>query len=133
MMMAKEKEVARFGPFAQAIANGVKKGDALYLSGQVSIDSKGQVVGAGDLAAQVRQAYLNVEEVLGKFGATMDDIVDETWFVTDISSVMGDIEGIFGVRQEAYGGEPQVTQTLIQIGALVMPELLIEIKCIAHL
>jgi enamine deaminase RidA (YjgF/YER057c/UK114 family) len=130
--MAVEKEVTRFGPFAQAIANGVKKGDAIYLSGQVSIDAGGQVVGVGDLAAQVRQAYANVEEVLGRFGATMDDIVDETWFVTDIGSVMGDIEAVFGVRREAYGGESQVAQTLIQIAALVMPELLIEIKCIAH-
>ena len=98
----------------------------------MSIDAEGRIVGAGDFAQQVRQAYANIEEVLGKFDATMDDIVDETWFVTDIACVMADFETIFGIRTEAYGGEPQVTQTLIQIAALVMPELLIEIKCIAH-
>jgi 2-iminobutanoate/2-iminopropanoate deaminase len=130
--MAGEKQVVRIGPFAEAIASGVKKGNAIYLSGQVSIAADGQLVGAGDLAAQVGQAYTNVQEVLDKFGAGMDDIVDEIWFVTDVGSVMGDIQKIFGVRQEAYGGEPQVTQTLIQVAALAMPDLLIEIKCIAH-
>jgi enamine deaminase RidA (YjgF/YER057c/UK114 family) len=131
--MAREKEVVRFGPFAQAIASGVRRGDAIYLSGQVSIDDDGQIVGQGDLAAQIRQAYTNVQAVLSRFGASMDDIVDETWFVTDVGSVMGDLATLFGVRAEAYGGEPQVTQTLIQIGALAMPGLLVEIKCIAHL
>jgi len=130
--MATEKQVARFGPFANAIANGVKKGDTIYLSGQVGIDDTGQVVGAGDIGAQVRQAYANVAETLSHFGATMDDIVDETWFVTDVASVMGDFRGVFGIRAECFGGDPQVAQTLIEISSLVMPELLVEIKCIAR-
>ena len=131
--MSVEKQVIRFGPFAAGLANGVRVGNAIFLSGQVSIDEKGQVVGADDLSAQVRQVYANVEEVLAKFDATMDDIVDETWFVTDVGAVMGDLEGVFGVRRQAFGGEPQVTQTLIQISALAMPDLMVEIKCIAHL
>jgi enamine deaminase RidA (YjgF/YER057c/UK114 family) len=130
--MSVEKQVVRFGPFAQAIASGVRVGDALYLSGQVSIDDQGQVVGAGDLAAQVRQVYANIAEVLERFDVGMDAIVDETWFVTDIAGVMKDMGGIFGIRSEAFGGEPQVCQTLIGVSALVMPELLIEVKCIAH-
>ena len=130
--MSNEKQVARFGPLAGAIANGVKKGDAIYLSGQVSLDAQGQVVGAGDLAAQVRQAYANVAETLSHFDATMEDVVDETWFLTDVSSVMGDLQRIFGIRAECYGGDPQVTQTMIGVSALAMPDLLIEIKCVAH-
>jgi len=38
----------------------------------------------------------------------------------------------FGARAEAYGGNPQVAQSLIQVAALVMPELMIEIKVVAH-
>ncbi len=130
--MSSKKEVVRFGPMASALANGVRKGDAIYLSGQVSVDGEGQVVGAGDMAAQVRQAYANVAEVLEKFGATMDDIVDETWFVTDNQAVLGDMKGVFGARREAFGKEPDACQTLIQVSALFMPELMIEVKCIAH-
>jgi 2-iminobutanoate/2-iminopropanoate deaminase len=98
----------------------------------VSLDEKGKIVGPNDVAAQVRQAYANVAEVLAKFGATMDDVVDETLFVTDIAAVMGNAEEVFRVRAEAYGGEPQVSQTLVQVAALVMPELMVEIKCVAY-
>ena len=131
--MAEDREVVRFGPFSQGIASGVRVGQAIYLSGQVSLDASGALVGEGDLIAQIRQAYANVLEVLEKFGATMDAIVDETWFVTDMEAVMGDLAGTFGARREAYGAEPQVTQTLIQISGLGVPGLLVEIKCIAHL
>ena len=130
--MATAKQVVRFGPFQDYIASGVGRGQALYLSGQVSVDGEGNVVGANDLAAQVRQAYANVAEVLDKFGATMDDIVDEMWLVTDMQATMGHIEELFMIRAEAYGKNPEVTQTLIQVAGLVMPELMIEIKCIAH-
>lgn len=131
--MTINKEVTRFGPFKDLIANGVKVGDTLYLSGQVSLDSEGGVVGAGDLGAQVRQAYANIEEVLARFGATMDNIVDEMWLVTDMQDAMGQIDDIFAVRADAYGGRPDVTQTMVQVAGLVMPELLIEIKCTALL
>lgn len=131
--MAMNKQVARFGPFKDAIANGVKVGNVLHLSGQVSVDGEGNVVGRGDLGAQVRQAYANVEEVLAKFDATMDSIVDEMWLVTDMQDAMGKTQEVFRIRAEAYGGNPDVTQTLVQVAGLVMPELLIEIKCVAYL
>lgn len=131
--MSASKQVARFGPFQDYIANGVRVGDLLFLSGQVSTTAEGQVVGEGDLVAQVRQCYANVREVLGHFGATMDDIVDEMMLVTDMQDAMGNVEEVFTARAEAYGKTPEVTQTMVQVAGLVMPELLVEIKCIAHL
>ena len=129
--MATERQVARHGPFADFIANGVKVGNMIYLSGQVSVDDQGQVVAQGDLVAQSRQAYAHIRSALEELGATMADIVDETVFVTDISAVMANLEPLFAARAEAYGGQPQVSQTLVQVAALVMPELMIEIKCVA--
>ena len=131
--MVADKQVARFGPFKDFIANGVRIGDVLYLSGQVSVDDTGAVVGDGDLAAQVRQAYANVADVLARFDATMANVADEMWLVTDMQAAMGNIEELFTIRAEAYGGNPDVTQTMVQVAGLVMPELMIEIKCIAHL
>ena len=63
----------------------------------------------------------------------MDNIVDETWFVTDVNEIMANAETIFKSRAEAYGGLPEVSQTLVQVAALILPELKIEIKCIAHI
>ena len=130
--MTHERQVARFGPFKDFIANGVRHGDTIYVSGQVGTDSEGKLAGSGDLAAQVRQSYANVEEVLRHFGATMDDVVDETWFVTDIGATMGNVGELFGIRAEAYGRNPEVAQTMIQVSGLVMPGLSVEIKCVAR-
>ncbi len=126
------REVIRFGPFKDLIANGVKVGNAIYLSGQVSVDAEGAVVGAGDLPTQIRQAYANVAETLAAFGAGMDDIVDEMWLVTDIADAMSNLEQVFTTRAEAFGKNPDITQTMVEVAGLVFPELLIEIKVVAY-
>ena len=131
--MAVNKKVVRFGPFKNAVANAVQAGNIIYLSGQVSVDNAGNFVGINDLAAQVEQAYNNIGDVLARLDASLDNVVDETWFVTDIEQVMANFQQIYTVREQAYGTIPATTQTLVQVGALAMPELMVEIKCIAHL
>ena len=126
-----EKQIFRSGPFKDVFAQGVKVGNILYLAGQVGIDDSG--IPGADITAQTKLAYSNIHRVLLKFGATMDNIVDETMFVTDIGEIMSNAESIFGARSEAYGGVPEVSQTLVQVSALVLPKLKLEIKCIAHL
>ena len=95
--MAPNKQVARFGPFKDFIANGAMVGDALYLSGQVSIDSEGNVVGVGDLAGQVVKPM--------------------------------------PTSRKSYPSSTRrwETSSMVQVAGLVMPELLIEIKCVAYL
>jgi enamine deaminase RidA (YjgF/YER057c/UK114 family) len=129
--MTIEKSVVRDGPFAQFIPDGVRAGNQIFLSGQVAIDDAGEVVAPGDIVAQARQAYTHVAATLEKLGAVMGDIVDETFFVTDVGAAMGSIEALWGVRADAYGGDPQVSQTMIEVAGLVMPELMIEIKVTA--
>ena len=129
------KMVIAFGPFKDFIADGVRAGDTIHLSGAVSIDEKGKTLHAGDIVKQAQQAYRNIAAVLEQFGAKMDNIVDETVFVTDMASVMGSEAkrmAFFGARAEAYGGNPEVCQSLIGVAELVSPELLIEIKVVAH-
>ena len=131
--MAMTKQVVRIGPFKDFIASGVRVGDTLTLSGQVSLDNDGAVVGAGDFAAQLEQVYANIQEVLGEFGASVDNIVDEMWLVTDIQEVMGGFERLLPIRQKVFGASYDVTQTMVEVSALAMPELMLEIKCIARL
>ncbi|MDJ0947916.1 MAG: Rid family hydrolase [Alphaproteobacteria bacterium] len=131
--MAIEKETTSLGmPWEEGFgyAQAVRVGDTIYLAGQVSHDAEGNIVGAGDMAAQMRQAYANVAEVLERFGATMDNVVDETMFVTDVGAAM---EAAGAIRREVFGGRPAAANTLIQISGLAFPELMIEIKCIAKL
>lgn len=126
------RRVVREGAFKNIIADGVQVGDTIYLSGQVSVDGEGRTLGAGDIAAQVRQAYANVRSVLASFGASMADVVDETLFVTDIDGFLGQADALFSLRAEMFGGDPQVSQTLVQVARLGSPDWLIEIKCIAR-
>ena len=129
--MSISKQTFRSGPYQDFFAQGVQVDNVLYLAGQVGVDTAGTP--GTDIIQQTKLAYANINKVLSEFGATMDNIVDETMFVTDIGELMANVESVFGERTEAYGGKPEVSQTLIQVSALIFPELKIEIKCLAHL
>ena len=129
--MAITKKVFRSGPYADLIAQGVQVGNILYLSGQVGMRADHSV--PDDIVEQVKQAYSNIAEVLEEFGASMKSIVDETFLVTSVEETMANLEPIYAAREQAYGEKPEVTQTLIEVSALLLPELKLEIKCIAHL
>ncbi len=126
-----EKKTYRNGPYQEFFAEGTQVGNILYLSGQVGIDREGNT--PANIADQTKVAYTNMQDILAQFGADMSNIVDETFFVTDMNELFGNIEDVYGAREAAYGSTPEVCQTLVQVVALVQPELKIEIKCIAHL
>lgn len=109
-------------------SQAVKVGDTIYLSGQISHDETGEIVGVGDVEAQMRQAYVNIKKLLAEYGAGVENIVDETWFVTDIEAASA---AAVKCRKEIYSGNPVVALTVVQIERLAFPELLIEIKCVA--
>jgi enamine deaminase RidA (YjgF/YER057c/UK114 family) len=109
-------------------SQSIRVGDTIYLAGQVSHDANGGFVGVGDMEAQMRQAYANVQKLLAEHGATMDDVVDEVVFVTDMQDAF---EAATKCRKEIFSGQPVVASTIVEIKKLAFPELLIEIKCVA--
>lgn len=126
-----EKKTYRNGPFKDFIAQGTQVGNVLYMAGQVGISDSGGV--SANISEQTAIAYSNMKHVLSQFGADMSNIVDETFFVTDINELMENVDAVYGERESAYGSMPEVSQTVVQVVALIQPELKIEIKCIAHL
>ncbi len=126
-----DKKTYRSGPFQEFFAQGTQVGNILYLAGQVGIDRNGST--PAGIADQAKVAYANIQDVLGQFGADMSNVVDETFFVTDMDELMSNVEDVYGARAAAYGGPAEVCQTVVQVAALVQPEWKIEIKCIAHL
>jgi 2-iminobutanoate/2-iminopropanoate deaminase len=111
-------------------SQAVKVGDTIYISGQVSHDDEGKIVGRGDMEAQMRQAYANIQKMLEQYGATMDNVIDEVLFVTDMNTAFA---AAVKCRQEVFSGQPVVASTIVQIQRLAFPDLLIEIKCVAKL
>jgi 2-iminobutanoate/2-iminopropanoate deaminase len=118
--MAWEKEYG----YSQA----VKVGDTIYISGQVSHDDKGNIIGLGDMEAQMRQSYANIKKVLAMYGAKMENIVDEILFVTDMDAAFA---AAVKCRQDIFSGTPVVASTIVQIQRLAFPQLMIEIRCVA--
>jgi 2-iminobutanoate/2-iminopropanoate deaminase len=110
-------------------AQSVKVEDTIYVSGQVSHDETGKIVGRGDMEAQMRQAYTNIQKVLAQYGATMNNIVDETLFVTDMEAAFS---AAVKCRKNVFAGIPVVASTIVQIQRLAFPDLLIEIRCVAR-
>ena len=110
-------------------SQAVKVGDTVYLSGQVSHDDKGDILGEGDMEVQMRAAYANIGKVLAQYGATMDNVVDEILFVTDMDAAWA---ARVKMKQEVFSGSPVLGSTIVQIQRLAFPQLMIEIRCIAR-
>jgi 2-iminobutanoate/2-iminopropanoate deaminase len=114
-------------PFSH-YTDAVRAGDLLFVSGCVSVDADGQLVGEGDVVAQARQVFANVGLALAAAGATFADVVKVTTFLTDID----DRARINPVRQEVFG-DARPASTLVEVSALVLPEFLIEVEAVAVL
>jgi 2-iminobutanoate/2-iminopropanoate deaminase len=131
--MAINKETKSLGmPWEKeyGYSQAVKVGDTIWLSGQVSHDDRGNIVGLRDMEAQMRQAYTNIQKVLAQYGATIDNIVDEVLFVTDMDAAFA---AAVKCRPEIFSGTPVVASTIVQIQRLAFPGLMIEIRCVAKL
>ena len=125
------RQTVKFGNFmeqAYGFSQAVKVGDTIYVAGQTAFGDDG-IVGVGDMAAQMREAYAAIGRVLAALAATHADIVEETLYVTDpMAAAMASLD----VRGEVYGPDFEVASSLIGVQALGAPELMIEIKCTAH-
>jgi 2-iminobutanoate/2-iminopropanoate deaminase len=104
----------------------VRAGNTLYIAGQSPRNAKGEIVGKGDMGAQVRQVYENLKNVLASQGATLDNLVKITIFTLSIEEwrMTGDI------REEYLVGRAPAS-TLVQIDQLASPDFLVEIEAIA--
>ena len=122
-------------------AQTVKVGSTIYVSGQLGHDDEGNIVGPAPLdekgkildhsnmEIQMRQSYVNAKKILGRFGATLDNVVEEVIYVTDMEAGFA---AAGPVRKEAYGSEkPDVASTILVTPRLALPTQLIEIKFVA--
>ena len=118
-------------------AQAVKVKDTIYVSGQLSHDSQGNLVAPAEIdatgkpvsfdtmEAQIRQTYENARVLLQQFGATFDDVVEETLYVLDVDAAFGPASEI---RTKVYGPElPQLASNIIGVTRLAFPQQLVEI------
>ena len=68
---------------------GVRVDDTIWVSGMVAFDPNGQIVGLGNMRAQADKTFANIAEVLALGGATLDDVVKITAWLTDMDQYAG--------------------------------------------
>jgi enamine deaminase RidA (YjgF/YER057c/UK114 family) len=113
--------------FSQAVdARGVQR--VLYCAGQTSVDGDGHVVHAGDMAAQLTQAFNNLEAVLSQAGLTLKSVVRLNYYVTDMQAFV-DAAQVVGTLLQDCRVKP--SGTLLGVVSLFHPDVLVEIEATA--
>ena len=107
----------------------VSGGKTIYISGQVGINEKGEVVGKGDLKRQTEQAFENIRLALAAAGATYQHVVKTNLYVVGLRPEHVPI--IREVRSRYVWAEHPPSSTLVGVSALVGPDWLIEIEAVA--
>lgn len=106
-------------------AHVVVAGDLIFVAGQAGQDEHGQIVSL-EFEGQARRTFENIERALNAVGADVSDLVAMTSFITDwrYAPILGE------VRKEALG-DNLVTDALVGVEQLALPEMLLEIQSIA--
>ena len=95
-------------------SRAVRTGSQIFVSGTTAVDTRGRVVGEGDIRAQARRIFDIIEESLSKAGACLEDVVRTRMFVTDIA----DAEALGQVHGEVFGRIRPAT-TLVETLSLI--------------
>jgi enamine deaminase RidA (YjgF/YER057c/UK114 family) len=107
-------------------SRAVRLGDTIEVAGTTAIDETGNVVGADDPYGQTHYILRKIERALQAAGASLNDVVRTRIFVTDISrwEEVGRAHGEFfrSIKPAA---------TMVEVKALISPELLVEIEATA--
>ena len=102
-------------------------GRLIAISGQIALDESGALVGPDDPEAQARQVFENLRRCLHAAGATFDDVVKLTYFVTDIAW----LPAVRTVRDTFVDPSRPPASSAVQVVSLIRPEFLMEIEAFA--
>lgn len=107
-------------------AQAVKKGNTVWISGQLGHNGKGELAEGMDL--QMKQTYINIKELLSRFGMTMDNVVEEVIYTMDMAAAF---ETRKNFKTDFYNNPKAVASTMVGVSGLALTGQLVEIKIIA--
>jgi len=104
-------------------SRAVRVGSRIYLTGTTATGENGEIVGVNDVYVQTVQAIRNIERALKQAGATLANVVRTRMFVTDIKRWEE-----YGRAHREFFGDIRPCATMVEVRALIDPEMLIEIE-----
>jgi reactive intermediate/imine deaminase len=119
-----EQAPAPVGPYNQAI---LAKGQMIFVAGQIPLNPQtGEIMGAGDIAQQTQQVMANLQAILKAAGASWEDVVKTTVFLTDLE----DFTIMNQVYAQYFQEETAPARACVEVSRLPK-DVLVEIECIA--
>ena len=108
------------------ISQAIRHGELVYVSGQAALDLEGNIVGVDDFDAQAEQVFKNLADVLAAADSSLAHVIKVTIFLKDMTN----FPKIIALREQ-YFSPPYPADTIVEVSALALPELDIEIEAIA--
>jgi 2-iminobutanoate/2-iminopropanoate deaminase len=106
--------------------DAVRAGALLFVSGCISVDGEGRLVGGDDVVVQARQVFANIGAILEAGGATFADVVKVTVYLIDVEDRM-----LINPVREAVFGDVRPASTLVEVSALAIPGAKLEVEAVA--
>ena len=104
-------------------SRAVRVGRQIFVSGTTAVNTKGRVVGEGDVRIQARRIFEIVAAALTEAGSCLEDVVRTRMFVTDIA-----VAATLGSVHAEVFGQIRPAATLVEVSRLIDPALLVEIE-----
>ena len=108
-------------------------GEVAFIAGQVAVDGKGNVIGAGDLAAQVDQVFKNLGGIIKDLGADFEQVVQVPTYLTTAESIPVWMSARSELCPKMFPGGKYQPNTLLVLDRLVKPEVLLEVEAIVRI